>query len=41
MVVYGKNWSNFYFNGVFGPKANNWEKFSILFVTVLFMGENG
>ena len=40
MVAYGGNWSNF-FRGVCGPKANNSGKCLILFVTVLFMGENG
>ena len=41
MVVYRGNCSNFCFKGVFWPKAENWGKCLILFVTVLFIGENG
>ena len=41
MFVYGGNWSSFCFDGVCGPKVNNGGKCLTLFVTVLFMEENG
>ena len=35
-VDYGRKWCHFSFKAICGPKANNWEKCLILFVTALF-----
>ena len=39
MFHYGRKWCHFCFSGIYGPKANNLGKCMILFVTVLFIGE--
>ena len=39
IVDYGRKWCHFSFKGICGPKANNWGKCLILFVTALLIVE--
>ena len=39
MADYGRRWCHVSFKDICGPKANNWGKCLILFVTILFIVE--
>ena len=39
MVVYGRKWCHFGFKNICGPKEYNCGKCLVLFVMVLFIGE--